>query len=333
MSSYSTLESDEVINCIDSTAGGVVAIGVFRAYSTCSVYVYDHTGVLSHRLQHNFPISGLKISPSDPSILVTVSDQVRIWNITSGHLVSVLSHFEQDPPELCPYTSVSFAPEGNVFCTTDVNGCCSIWDVAKKAPIEVFSLGSERLYDSSFIVNSVIACLGETGSLYTIDRDSHQVVCAHGEAVQPRCQPTKLAWIPGLSLVAVGYQTSGIVCIYEMNALDEAPKLIGSSKSTNDPIADMCWIKSNPQYLLVARDSGTIEVWNRNNLISPHYTYKAPHPVSAVCFNYGTVLVGDVTGHTVASQLPSRMEEGGVTTFSVSRSKERGRGSSYPALA
>ena len=333
MSSYSAFESDEVVNCIDSTPGGVVAIGVFRPYSTCAVYIYDHKGCLTQRLQHNFPISGLKISPTDPSVLVTVSDQVRIWNITNGHLISVLSHFEMDPPELCPYTSISFSPEGGVFCTTDISGCCSIWDIAKKAPVEVFSLGPERLYDSSFIANSVIACVGETGSLYTIDRDSHHVVCAQGESVQPRCQPTKLAWIPGLSLVAICYQTSGVVSIYERNSLSESPKLLGSTKNMNDSIADLCWIKSNPQYLVVARDSGNIEVWNKSNLTSPHFTYKAPTAVSAVCFNYGSVLVGDVKGNTVVSQLPARMEEGGVSSFSISRKNEWETNQTYPALA
>ena len=330
---YSTNEPDEVVSCIDTSSTGIVAVGTFRPYSTCSVYIYTSTGSLIHRLQHNFPIAGLKISPTDPNILVTVSDHIRVWNISSGQLMSVQTHHETDAPELCPFTAISFSPEGHVFSVTDVGGYCSVWEINKRDPIEVFSLGNEKLYDCTFVTESVIACVGETGAVFVIDRDSHQVICSKGEEAHPRCQPTKLAWIPGLSLVAVAYQTTGMVVVYELKSSGESPRFLGSTKSNNqESISDICWIKSNPQYLLVARDSGAMEVWNKSNLVSPHFDYKANSLISAVCFNFGSVLIGDVNGQVVTSQLPSRMEEGGVEVFKTNErwgNKEQ----SYPALA
>lgn len=337
MRTYATAEPDEVVNVIEVSSTGSIAAGTFKAYSNCSVYVFDGaSGSTTARLQHNFPIADIAFSPSDPAVLVTVSDYIRIWNVESGHLLAVLTpHNDTVDSSLCPFTSVAFDPSQNIFCVTDVHGFCSVWDLHKKEPIEVFELGAEKLYDSSFVSTTVIGCVGETGALYVIDRDTHQVVCSQGVQVHPRCQPTKLAWTPGLSLVAVANQTSGVFSIYELTSAGESPVFIGSSKVSTDSIADICWIRSNPQYLVVARDSGSIEVWNRNNLLSPHFDYKGSLPVSALCFNFGSVLIGDTKGQIVTGDLPPRMEEGGVEPFKRARADNRWSDSdnSYPALA
>ena len=254
-----------------------------------------------------------------------------MWNTESGQLISVTSPHDTDSPEVCPFTAIDFGAS-NLYAVTDAHGFCSIWDLDHKDPVEVFDLGSEKLFDVAFVSDEVVGCLGETGALYVINRPAHQVVCSQGVEAVPRCQPVKLAWLHGLSLVAIANQTSGTVSVYELKSTSDSPRLLGTTKP-GDSIADIVWVKSHPQYFLVARDSGAIEVWNRNNLVAPHFDLKSGSAASAVHCVESSVLIGTTKGEVVFSELPSRMESQAVASLTYEQRWESRNSDSYPALA
>ena len=315
---------DEVVSSIHASSGSdSVVIGTFRQFASCPVYVFADNKVV-RKLEHNFPIADVAVCPADPNILVTVSDFIRVWNKETGDLIAVLAPHESSP-DLCPFTAVKFAPNSTLFAVTDVRGVCSVFDARKlDLPIEVFEIGTERLYGLTFVSAEVVACVGESGSLYVLDRLSHQVLCSRGVDVQPQCQPTKLAWLPGLSLVAVANQASGIFSVFELSSMGAPPRLVGSSKPS-ESIADMAWIPSHPQYLVVARDSGLIEVWNKNNLHSPHFSENIAQSVSAVACVDSGVLVGTAKGQVLSTPLPGGLDQSPIAPFLHQ--------ASYPALA
>lgn len=312
---------DEVVSSIDCVGTDVV-VGTFREHATCPVYSFQN-GRKVKKFQHNLPVADLKICPSDPTIMVTVSDYIRVWNRVSGELVSVMAPHEVSP-DMCPFTAVDFSPESTVFAVVDVRGFCSVFDAKKTEPIEVFEIGTERLYGVCFVAKDVIACVGESGAIYVIDRLSHQVVCSHGVAVQPPCQPTKLAWLPGKSLVAVANQTAGVFSVFELASMAASPRLLGSSKPA-DSIADIKWIPSHPQYLVVARDSGLVEVWNKNNLHAPHFSERMNQSAAAVACSDAGVFVGTANGEIVVTPLPTSLDATQIPPFLHQ--------ASYPALA
>lgn len=326
MKTWEADNEDEVINSIDASDPSSIVIGTFRPYSSCTVYIVSHNETL-HRLNHNFSIADAKLSTADPKILITVSDYIRVWNVDSGHLTAVLSPHQSEIPELCPFTAVSFAPDSSVFAVVDIRGFCSVWDVNKKDPIEVFEICSEKLYGVSFVNDNVIGCVGESGSLYVLDRSNHHVVCSQGIEAVPRCQPVKLAWLPNLSLVAIAYQISGCVSVYELTTASGSPRLLGTTKA-GDSIADICWLNQFPEYLVVARDSGAVEVWSKNNLSAPHFDFMSQTPVSSVRGTANGVLVGTVKGEVVFSDLPNILSRSEVVPFTKSTNPV-----SYPALA
>ena len=306
-----------------------MVVGTFRPYSPCPVYIVSRVNnSILNRLIHNYPIADLKLSPSDPSMLVTVSDLIRVWNIDSGHLVWVQSPHGDQVPDLCPFTAVSFAPSSpGIFAVVDVKGFCSVWDTAKKEAVEIYEIASEKLVGVSFVTDNVIGCVGDSGAVYVLDRTKHEAICSQGpQSIVPRCQPVRLAWLPHLSMVAVAYQVTGCVSVYDLSSCSTTPRLVGTTKS-GESIADICWLKSNPEYLVVARDSGAIEVWSRNNLNAPHFDYCCDVGAASLCCANEGVLIGTIDGRVVCSPLPSNLSANPITAFSESPAI------SYPALA
>jgi WD40 repeat protein len=331
----------EAVQCIDVAANGAVAVGTFLAYSSCCIYVVDQEGLELQNLLHNFSIAALKFCPTDSSLLVSVSDRIRLWNTVSGSLLAVVEPNDTDenepysPVEMCPFTGIDFAPDSRVFAVTDTRGLCSVWSAETNSCeiIEIFELGvNEKLLDVSFVASNFIACASETGNLFVIDRNAHRVICSNSNAVEkimPRCQPVKLAWLHMHSLVAIAHQTSGVVSVFEFPTLDSShPKLIGSTRN-GDSIADISWDKVHPQYLVVARDSGIIQVFHIGNLDSPHFDCKIHTGASALAWTAdGALLIGTVSGEVVKTSLPDTLRSGGVRLFSSEECAP-----SFPALA
>jgi WD40 repeat protein len=329
MKNWRSVNEDEVINCIDTDGSGRTAIGTFRPYSSCALYIVSASGETLHRLHHNFPVADVKFSAVDSRTVITVSDYVRVWNVDSGQLTMVLSPLKDDSPDLCPFTAIAVSPDSNTFAVVDIRGLCSVYDGQKKDPVEMFEMSTEKLEGISFVNDNVIGCVGESGSVYVLDRTSHHVVCTQGIEAQPRCQPVKLAWLPNLSLVAVAYQISGSVSVYELTSPIGTPRLLGSTKP-GESIADICWLSQQyPEYLVVARDSGNVEVWNKSNLTSPHFDFRSATGVSAVKGTSQGVLVGSVDGEVFLSELPERLKASEIAPFNHFSQPT----SSYPALA
>jgi WD40 repeat protein len=330
---FQTENRDDVISCIDSRDGRI-AVGTFRPFSSCSGYIFaESSKAVIHKLEHNFPIADLKLSPG-AEYLVTVSDYIRVWNADTGRLLSVLSPHASQLPELCPFTAVSFAPNGTLFAVVDIRGHCSIWDVASKASaVTVFELASEKLVGVSFVTENIVGCVGESGALFVMDIASHEAVCSQNAVnVVPQCQPVKLAWLPNLSLVAIGYQISGIVAVFEIRSAKETPRLVGTTKN-NGSIADICWIEKSPEYLCVARDSGAIEIWNKNNLFATHFNCTVDGGAAAVHSLADAVLIGTSDGRVVLSNLGKDMTRNPVPEFVESKMTPIEHQNSYPALA
>jgi WD40 repeat protein len=303
------------------------------------VYIFDDQGLALQKLQHNFPIASLMFCPLDSSLLVTASDQIRVWDAISGKLHAVVSPHgilsAVIDQEVCPFTAIDFSTDSYTFAVTDTRGTCSVWDAQTRKPIEVFQLGTdEKLYSVSFVSANVIGCLSETGSLFIIDRSSQKVVCSNGAfdhiGILPRSQPVKLAWLHLHNLVAIAFQTSGLVAVFQVNSLSSpAPRLLGitTSHSTCESIADISWDKHHPQYLVVARDSGVVQVFHKANLESPHFDSRTSHGASALAWTKdGGLLIGNISGEVVKTQLPAdTMETGGPLAFATPIN--------YPALA
>jgi WD40 repeat protein len=330
---------DEAVSAIDvcGTNASKVAVGTFRPFSGCGVYLGSRPGFEApKRLHHNFPIADLKFSSSvnGTQYLVTASDFIRLWNADNGHLLSVMSPHAEQLPELCPFTAVSFAPSSDVFAVVDIKGFCSVWNVSKGTPLEVYEIASEKLVGVSFVSSNVIGCVGESGALYVLDRSTHEAICSQGAtSVIPRCQPVKLAWLPHLSLVGVAYQVSGCVSLFDLRTPKEAPRLIGTT-SNGGSIADICWLETNPEYLVVARDNGQVQVWSKNNLNAPHFEYREANASCLRAVPDG-VLVGTSDGKLVHVALPSNMSSNIVPEFSDScmPTIDQEATASYPALA
>lgn len=322
---------NEVIECIDVAPNNAVAIGTFRPYSSCAVYITDSEGKTHRKLIHNFPISALKFCSLDSSILVSVSDRIRIWNSDSGSLLAVLEAEESDNSvQVCPFTCIDFLPESFLFAVSDTCGSVSVWDASSKQVVEIFQLGSEKLFSLSFVAPGFIACLGETGSVFIIDRQAHQVVCSNSANLVPPCQPMRIAWLHMHSLVAVAFQTSGVVSVFEYSTLSGAanPKLIGSTKP-GESIADISWDQAHPTYLVVARDSGLVQVFHKANLESPHFDSRVHAGASCLAWTMdGLLLIGNVSGEVVQTRLPDTLETGGATLLKTDHGS-----TSYPALA
>jgi WD40 repeat protein len=337
---------EEVVECIAVAPNGAIAVGTFRPYSSCAVYVFDDQGLPLQKLPHNFPVASLMFCPLDSSLLVTVSDQIRVWDAISGKLHAVVSPHaiivsdEKTSAvidEVCPFTAIDFSTDSSyTFAVTDTRGTCSVWDAQTRKPIEVFQLGTdEKLYSVSFVSPNVIGCVSETGALYIIDRTSQKVVCSNAAldhiAILPRSQPVKLAWLHLHNLVAIAFQTSGLVAVFQINSLSSpSPRLLGTTKashSTCESIADISWDKLHPQYLVVARDSGVVQVYHKGNLESPHFDSRTPLGASALAWTKdGGLLIGNISGEVVKTQLPAdTMETGGPFAFATPIN--------YPALA
>ena len=250
-----------------------MAISTFSTEGASIVYLVSK-GQIVHKLQHNFPVADMKFSPNDASVLVTVSDHIRIFKW--GNLSSVLSlHNEQDVVEVCPFTSIDFElSKGNLFAVCDVRGFCSVWDLSSgdDKPVEVYELISEVMYSVSFVTENIIGVVSESGSLFVIDRRTHAAKCTEtgDEHSVPACQPRLLAWNHNSTMIAIAHQTSGTFSVYQLGSIQDDPKYIGSSprisKTSGSGIATLRWVEtqSGATVLLVGRDSGVVEVWNTN---------------------------------------------------------------------
>ena len=325
-------DSDEVVSAIDQRgAGGLLVIGTTRPFSNSNVYQPQHGPVLSH----NFPIVALKTCPSDPSLLVTISDRIRVWKNDS--LVAVLDPHDASA-DVCPFTAVDFFQK--LFAVTDVSGHCSVWSVESQQPLQVYSLGEgRRFYDVCFVSEHIVACVSETGALFVVDRRSHTVVCSELVEAVPSCQPCLLKWQGTQVLLA--HQTAGTVHAMELCSLSQAagpgPKLVGSSSSNRGSIAAIAWVPNTADFFVLARDSDVVEVWNVKNLNAPYFEYSlgVGKVAASVFVHENTCIIGTTTGELVRTQLPSNMRSDrgwlGVT-FDDSNSFNPPTHTSYPAL-
>jgi len=295
----------------------IVGIATFSTEANSTVYLVSASnGQILHKLHHNFPIADMKFCPRDSSILVTVSDHIRVFKW--GNLSAVLNpHNEQDIVEVCPFTAIDFeSTKGSLFAVTDVRGFCSVWDLnaTDDQPIKIYELVSEILYSVSFVTENVIGVVSESGSMFVIDRRTHSAVGteAQDECV-PACQPRLLAWNHQSSMIAIANQTSGTFAVYELKSIRDNPKFLGSSPRVTKPgsgIACMKWVESQSgaQVLVIARDSGTVEVWNTNysRLDAPVFQISSETSASALSYYWKNcaVLVGLTNGRMSSTKLP-----------------------------
>ncbi len=315
----SNWKCSDVISQIEvSYDESTVAIATFSSESSCVLYLVSAvSGETLHKLHHNYPIADMKFCPADSSVIVTVSDHIRVFRW--GNLSAVLNaHSEMDIVEICPYTSVDFeASKGQLFAVTDVRGFCSVWDLSAKdndSPVQIYELVCEILYSVSFVTENVVGVVSESGSLFVIDRRTNSAVCteAQDECV-PACQPRILAWNHQSSLLAIANQTMGTFSVFEIKSVQDNPRLIGSSQRVNRAgagIAALRWVEtqSGTQVLVVVRDCGLVEVWNPNfgRLDAPVFEVNVGVGASALSYfwNKWSVVCGLINGHMTLTKLP-----------------------------
>ena len=315
----SSWKCSDVVSQIEvSYDESLVAVSTFSTESSSVVYLVSAvSGQILHKLHHNFPVADMKFCPHDSSILVTVSDHIRVFRW--GNLSSVLNaHSEQDLVEICPYTGIDFeSSKGQLFAVTDVRGFCSVWDLNAKDehPIEIYELVGEIMYSVSFVTENVIGVVSESGSMFVIDRRTHSAVCteAQDECVPP-CQPRILAWNHQSSMIAIANQTTGTFSVYELKSIRDNPRFVGSSPRmtrAGSGIASLRWVESQSgtQVLVVARDSGLVEVWNPNfgRLDAPVFEVSSGTTgASALSYFWKncTVVCGLTNGHMTLTKLP-----------------------------
>jgi len=324
----------EAISGIDvSSDGSLAAVISFSEHSGSSVYLIStRTGRIEHKIEHNFAVAASEFSPIDSSILVTVSDQIRIFH--SGKLISVLNpHTSTELVEVCPFTGIDFESKGRYFAVTDVRGFCSVWNLHDESPIEVFQLVDEIMYSVSFVTEHIIGVVSESGKLFVIDRRTHAAVCSESDETVPACQPRLLAWDRSTTAIAIGNQMSGKFSVYQQKSLQDPLVLVGNGSFGKKSISAIAWANDG-EYLVVARDSGMVEVWNGNGPFdAPLFQNEvgtSGFGVSAIAPLGNRVLVGTSHGHVIVSKLPesNRRRSGGGRRFGDSPEKK-----SYPALA
>ena len=271
--------SDEIVSHINISQAGELI------YSVNCDLVTPTT-----RMKHNYPLAGFAICDES---LVTVSDRIRVW--IDGRLVHVLDPHEANT-HMCPFTSVCSL--GNFFAVTDVFGNCSVWEGSRL--VEMYKLGDFCLYDVCMVGLNVIACVSDTGALYTIDRRRpDKVICSDNLSLVPPCQPTLIEW-QGNYVLIIG-QISGKIEAFEVDSIDQPPVNIGSVVGSS--IASVSWITGYP-YFVVGRDSGRIEIWDVENLRKICWQHEIQQSVGAVKYVQNEILVGTSNGEILQVPVP-----------------------------
>lgn len=126
--------------------------------------------------QHKFPPTKILWHPSEsvtnPDILVTSGDILRLWQIEDNERASLRCSFTNAKKELtAPLTSFDWSCKNTdtvIACSIDTT--CSIWDVNKETLVKTLIAHDKEVFDVSFSPDpQIFATVGADGSLRNFD--------------------------------------------------------------------------------------------------------------------------------------------------------------------
>jgi WD40 repeat protein len=147
----------------------------------CLWRLYDDDGLRFHGDQRE--IMALAYSPDGHTLAAASTDhQIRIWNIQTGQLRTVLQGHERE------VVDVAFAPDGQTVATASWDDTLRLWDPATGTPQETIAGASRALNCLAFSPDGrLLAYAGDEGAVHVRDRAAQREVaygCRHTEPVR-----------------------------------------------------------------------------------------------------------------------------------------------------
>lgn len=220
----------------------------------------------STRLPHYYPPTRVRwLEGADQPLLVSSGDGIRVWS-ASGMLQRLLRH-EANPQGRCtPITSVDCCPSSSSaasahqIASCDIYGICALWDTERGSMQQAVDLG-QPLCDVAFGSDGLLAVAGELGDCFLLDprQPEDVMVLAPKEKVRG---PARIAWeARRTDLFSVAWQgEEGAVALYSTRRHSkDLPRVLRSPAAGT--VADLQWSPAFPEFFALAKEEGTVEVW------------------------------------------------------------------------
>ena len=253
--------------------------------------------------EHKYPPTKLMWIPdpssSNPDLLVTSGDALRVWSVENNEKVTCKSTLNGNKKELtAPLTSFDWnSTKLNTIITSSIDTTCSIWDINKEALVKTLIAHDKEVFDVSFSPEpEIFATVGADGSVRHFDtRDLSK---------------SDILWETNDYLVRVAWNKNNknYVAIISMNdnsvtLIDTRKQVIPATKLVfhKAPVNHMAWAPHSAFHICSVSDDKQALIWDLKKMTSeikaPLLEYTALGEISnlswgiqesdwiALCFN------------------------------------------------
>lgn len=232
-------------------------IRVWDIKNYCSVYVIKEQGIISAKLF--FPNVTSKT-------LYAVGDDnsIRSWNYSSRKKINTFKG------HISHITDIAFDKQHmKLMASVSVDKVLILWNILECARLKVIPL-YESLHGVVFLarnelclpgviclkedLQAVVIVTGITGNIYVINCCDYKLI--YSDRIACSCNVTHLMTCEGTRQVAV-VTSDHSISFYDLSTLKCLKKLVGYT----DEILDICFLGDENQYLAIATNSSTINIY------------------------------------------------------------------------